>query len=109
MPPDRRAGPRPRRPRHRPGRRDPRRFSRRARHGFRPGSGLSVRQAAGDQKVRPVAPANGIQPQLRDPRGAAGTYSNFMSMHFAMSEPSPDEMMMQPRTFGALLSLAHTA
>ena len=41
--------------------------------------------------------------------GPAGIYSNFMSMHFEMSEPSPDEMVMQPRTFGALLSLAHTA
>ena len=37
------------------------------------------------------------------------THSNFISMHFEMSEPRPDEMMMQPRTFGALLSLAHTA
>jgi hypothetical protein len=32
-----------------------------------------------------------------------------MSMHFEMSEPRPDEMMMQPRTFRALLSLAQTA
>ena len=39
--------------------------------------------------------------------GAA--HSNFMSMHFEMSEPRPDEMMMQPRSFNALLSLAHTA
>ena len=63
----------------------------------------------GDQKVRPVASADGIQPELGDPGAAEATYSSFMSMHLEMSEPSPDEMMMQPRTFGALLSLAHTA
>jgi len=49
------------------------------------------------------------RPQLASSSGPAGIYSNFMSMHFEMSEPSPDEMVMQPRTFGALLSLAHTA
>jgi hypothetical protein len=32
-----------------------------------------------------------------------------MSTHFEISEPRPDEMVMQPRTFSALLSLAHTA
>ena len=39
----------------------------------------------------------------------AQAHSNFMSMHFEMSEPRPDEMMMQPRTFRLLLSLAHIA
>lgn len=39
----------------------------------------------------------------------ADHHSNFMSRHFEMSEPRPDEMVMQPRTFSALLSLAQTA
>jgi hypothetical protein len=37
------------------------------------------------------------------------SHSNFMSRHFVMSDPSPELMMMQPRTFRAVLSLAHTA
>ena len=37
-------------------------------------------------------------------------HSNFMSMHFVTSpELNPELMMMQPRTFCAVLSLAHTA
>src|SRR5207253_3031503 len=32
-----------------------------------------------------------------------------MSRHFETSVPRPDAMVMQPRTFRALLSLAHTA
>jgi len=40
---------------------------------------------------------------------AACDHSNFMSRHFETSEPRPEEMMMQPRTLRAVLSLAHTA
>jgi hypothetical protein len=36
-------------------------------------------------------------------------HSNFMSRHFVTSDPSPELMMMQPRTLRAVLSLAHTA
>jgi hypothetical protein len=32
-----------------------------------------------------------------------------MSRHFEMSEPRPELMMMQPRTFRVVLSLAHIA
>ena len=45
--------------------------------------------------------------QRHEPSAAA--HWNVMSRHFEMSEPRPDEMMMQPRTFCALLSLAQTA
>ena len=106
MPAYRRAGPGQRRPRHRPGRGDPRRFSRRSRHGVRSGPGLPVRQAGGGAEICPL-PAS-ARCRLRQ-AVLSQAHSNFMSMHFAMSEPRPDEMMMQPRTFGLLLSLAHTA
>lgn len=33
---------------------------------------------------------------------------NVMSRHLEMSEPRPEEMMMQPRTFCAVTSAAHT-
>src|SRR5207302_9515272 len=106
MPADRRTGRGQRRSRHRPGRGDPRRFSRRSRHGVRSDPGLPVRQAGGGAEICPFAPA--ARRQFRQD-ALSGAYSNFMSMHFEMSEPRPDEMMMQPRTFSALLSLAHTA
>jgi hypothetical protein len=32
-----------------------------------------------------------------------------MSTHFEISEPKPEEMVMQPRTFNAVLSLAQIA
>ena len=38
-----------------------------------------------------------------------GYHWNVMSRHFEMSEPSPEEMVMQPRTFCAVLSLAQIA
>jgi hypothetical protein len=34
---------------------------------------------------------------------------NVMSRHFEMSEPRPEEMVMQPRTFCAVVSAAQTA
>jgi hypothetical protein len=42
--------------------------------------------------------------------GYARFHSNFMSRHFVTSPAlNPELMMMQPRTFRAVLSLAHTA
>ena len=35
-------------------------------------------------------------------------YSNFMSRHLEMSEPRPEEMVMQPRIFCAVMSAAQT-
>ena len=35
----------------------------------------------------------------------AAVYWKVMSTHFEMSDPSPEEMVMQPRTFCLLLSL----
>ena len=40
---------------------------------------------------------------------SASPYWNVMSTHFDTSVPSPDAMVMQPRTCGLVLSLAHTA
>jgi hypothetical protein len=37
--------------------------------------------------------------------GASGVHWNVISRHFEMSEPSPEEMVMQPRTFCFVLSL----
>ena len=59
MPKDRRTGAGQRRARHSPGRRNARRLSRRAWHGFRPCAGLSVQQAAGGKKIRPLPPFAG--------------------------------------------------
>jgi hypothetical protein len=36
------------------------------------------------------------------------THWNVISRHFEMSEPRPDEMVMQPRIFCAVVSAAHT-
>jgi hypothetical protein len=36
-------------------------------------------------------------------------YSKVISTHFAASEPSPEAMMMQPRTFRVVVSLAQAA
>jgi hypothetical protein len=41
-------------------------------------------------------------------RTVATPYWNVMSRHLEMSEPRPEEMMMQPRTFCAPTSAAHT-
>lgn len=38
----------------------------------------------------------------------ASSHWNVMSRHLEMSEPRPEEMMMQPRTFCALTSAAQT-
>jgi hypothetical protein len=35
-------------------------------------------------------------------------YWKVMSMHFEMSEPRPEEMVMQPRIFCVVTSAAHT-
>ena len=75
--------------------------------GYLFGKPVAVRKFA--RRAR-SSPAPTIRPErTKNLSGPAGTHSNFMSMHFEMSEPRPDEMMMQPRTFGSLLSLAHTA
>ena len=42
-------------------------------------------------------------------RGNGVPYRNVMSRHFEMSEPRPEEMVMQPRSFCAEVSAAHTA
>ena len=57
MPAHCRAGAGQRRPRHRPGRGDPRRFSCRSRHGVRSGPGPPVRQAGGGTEICPLAPS----------------------------------------------------
>jgi len=64
----------------------------------------SIIQRAIAEPPRSVVPAN------LDPAAIGGApYSNFMSTHLATSDPSPEAMMMQPRTFWVVLSLAHTA
>ena len=40
---------------------------------------------------------------------AAASHWKVMSRHFEMSEPRPEEMVMQPRTFCAVVSLAQIA
>ena len=68
--------------------------------GYLFGKPVAVRKFA---RSRPQLAANSGKIVL------SAAHSNFMSMHFEISEPRPDEMMMQPRTFSVLLSLAHTA
>ena len=48
-------------------------------------------------------------PALPKPTGRfslEGSHWNVMSRHFEMSEPRPEEMVMQPRTFCAVTSAA---
>lgn len=78
------------------------------------GQGRKVRRhQAGVAEAENVRPGIASEPRHRkgEPRHRKSEpdYSNFMSMHFEMSEPRPDEMMMQPRAFSALLSLAQIA
>src|SRR5258707_39704 len=56
-------------------------------------------------------PRAGCRPRARRLRArlrsADAAHWNVMSRHLEISEPRPEEMVMQPRTFCAVLSLAH--
>ncbi len=88
-----------RRPRHRPAWKPALTFSPLPRHGFRPGPGLPVRQAAGGAEIRRVAPSARIRDSdkmiLSAPKLRLGSPS--CSDAFRDIGPRPDEMMMHSR------------